>query len=81
MWPFSMYLCLDGGPGNCWIIEKGGMSLLQCHIFGTRTKLWLAPRQLRMLNRFGIIEDDPNIFLPLRRMREEWLLRNIQTAS
>lgn len=33
-----------------------------------------------MLKRFGIIEDDPQIFLPLRRMREEWLLRNIQTA-
>ena len=34
-----------------------------------------------MLKRFGIIEDDPKIFLPLRRMREEWLLRNIQTAT
>ena len=34
-----------------------------------------------MLRKFGIIEDDPNIFLPLRRMREEWLLRNIQTAA
>jgi hypothetical protein len=34
-----------------------------------------------MLKRFGIIEDDPQIFLPLRRMREEWLLRNIQTAT
>jgi len=34
-----------------------------------------------MLKRFGIIEDDPQIFLPLRRMREEWLLHNIRTAT
>ena len=40
-----------------------------------------TPWELRMLRKFGIIEDDPNIFLPLRRMREDWLLRNIQTAA
>ena len=35
----------------------------------------------RMLQRFGIIEDDPQIYSPLRALRETWLLQNIRAAS
>ena len=34
-----------------------------------------------MLRSFGIIEEDPLVYMPLRRMREEWLVRNIEAAE
>lgn len=55
---------------------------MSCEHFG---RLWLMLRAFssvfRMLRSFGIIEEDPEVYMPLRRMREEWLVTNIRAAS
>ena len=81
-WPEVLILILidsNHRSGHCF------HSMIDFRSSGRLAKLKLSdtktPWELRMLRKFGIIEDDPNIFLPLRRMREDWLLRNIQTAA
>lgn len=34
-----------------------------------------------MLEKLGVLEEDPELYMPLRRMRKDWLLRNIQAAA
>ncbi|CAK9090516.1 unnamed protein product [Durusdinium trenchii] len=34
----------------------------------------------QMLEKLGVLEEDPELYMPLRRMRKDWLLRNIQAA-
>ncbi|CAJ1456015.1 unnamed protein product [Effrenium voratum] len=58
--------------------SQGEAERFQARVTGFKTIQLGRRMTCELLRGLGMLEEDPELFMPLRRMREEWLLRNIQ---
>ncbi|CAK9111823.1 cGMP-dependent protein kinase [Durusdinium trenchii] len=81
-WPYQEVLVFLEDWTNIPTMGNGGgeVETYQSRVTGFKTIQLGQRMSCEMMQKFNMLEDDSKIYLPLRRMREDWLLRNIQVA-